>query len=407
MIKKALLVWGVICISAMISVLGSGWISAVQAAVLPQAHDFGPQYINATPAASTFTISNSGTSPLTVQSITLSGNDPGAFNIVPGTCVTLTPTIEPGGNCTVLASFVPAVAGTMSATLDIATDDLAAPLVSASLAGTGVQQYYALNVHLLGDGSGVVHSQPLPDLSCSSGICSQPYAFGTVVSLTAQPDLSSLFAGWNGCDNVSGTVCTVSMNRARDVSVSFNRDMSLANYLWMQAGPNAGTISSLAVSPAFAADRTIFAGTPGGVFRSTSAGASWISVNSGLASLSIRHVAISPGFADDGTVYAATASGLFVSQDGGSAWSPVGNGITSLDMTAVALSPGFVVDQTLYAGTPAGIFRSTDGGGSWSPVTAGIATPSIRAISLSPVYATDGTLVAATTAGVYLSTNRG
>lgn len=407
MIKRALLVWGVICIASMVSASGSGWMSAVHAAVLPQAHDFGPQYINATPATSTFTISNSGTSPLTVQSITLSGTDPGAFSVVSGTCATLTPTIEPGGNCTVLASFVPVVAGTMSATIDIATDDLATPQVSVSLSGTGVLQYYALNVHLLGDGSGVVHSQPLPDLSCSSGICSRPYAFGTVVSLTAQPDLSSLFAGWNGCDNVSGTVCTVSLNRARDVSVSFNRDMSLANYLWMKAGPNAGTISTLAISPVFAADRTIFAGTPGGVFRSTSAGASWTSVNNGLASLSIRHVAVSPGFAVDGTVYAATASGLFVSQDDGSVWSPVGNGITSLDVTAVALSPGFLADQTLYAGTPAGIFRSTDGGRSWSPVTAGVATPSIRAIALSPAYVDDGILVVATTAGVYLSSNRG
>jgi hypothetical protein len=37
------------------------------------------------------------------------------------------------------------------------------------------------------------------------------------VSLT----LLSIFSGWSGCDTVSGTTCTVTMNRARSVNASF------------------------------------------------------------------------------------------------------------------------------------------------------------------------------------------
>jgi hypothetical protein len=42
-------------------------------------------------------------------------------------------------------------------------------------------------------------------------------AGGTLVTLTAEPAAGSTFAGWSGCDAVSGTTCTVTMSEAKAV----------------------------------------------------------------------------------------------------------------------------------------------------------------------------------------------
>jgi len=43
----------------------------------------------------------------------------------------------------------------------------------------------------------------------------------TVVTLTAAPDLLILFGGWDNCDTVNGTSCTVTMSGARNVVAHF------------------------------------------------------------------------------------------------------------------------------------------------------------------------------------------
>jgi hypothetical protein len=44
-----------------------------------------------------------------------------------------------------------------------------------------------------------------------------------VVTLTATPASGSTFAGWSGCDAISGTTCSVGMSTARAVTASFSR----------------------------------------------------------------------------------------------------------------------------------------------------------------------------------------
>ena len=51
--------------------------------------------------------------------------------------------------------------------------------------------------------------------------CSLSYRYGTVVTLTAKPDLLSTFNGWSGCDSVSGTTCSVTIRTATTVTASF------------------------------------------------------------------------------------------------------------------------------------------------------------------------------------------
>src|SRR2546425_2661736 len=101
-------------------------------------------------------------------------------------------------------------------------------------------QRFTLTVNPAGTGSGTVSSSPL-GISCGTD-CSEPYASGTVVTLTAAPASGSTFDGWSGCDTASGATCTVTMGGVRMVGATFNvQRFTLTVNL---AGMGSGTVSS-------------------------------------------------------------------------------------------------------------------------------------------------------------------
>jgi hypothetical protein len=77
-----------------------------------------------------------------------------------------------------------------------------------------------LTVTKSGTGLGIVTASPgLLNWNLSTGTGS--YDYGTVVSLSAAPDVHSIFIGWSG-DECSGTAaCTVAMNSARSIGAGF------------------------------------------------------------------------------------------------------------------------------------------------------------------------------------------
>lgn len=101
-----------------------------------------------------------------------------------------------------------------------------------NLVGARTQAYYArfsgtpttletLTVSFAGDGEGRVTSEPL-GADCTNG-CEAGFVEGTTVTLTADADPGSMFAGWSGACTGTGT-CTVTMDRARSVTASFEAD---------------------------------------------------------------------------------------------------------------------------------------------------------------------------------------
>jgi hypothetical protein len=66
----------------------------------------------------------------------------------------------------------------------------------------------------------MVQSTP-PGISCGSD-CEEAYAAGAGVTLTAQPDAGSTFAGWGGACTGNQPVCTVTMNAAVSVIALFD-----------------------------------------------------------------------------------------------------------------------------------------------------------------------------------------
>jgi len=95
-----------------------------------------------------------------------------------------------------------------------------------SVTATFTLQTFNLSVSkarlLTGDGTVTSSSSPASpnQINCGS-TCAATYGYGTVVTLTVTPDLLSIFTGWNGCDTVSGTTCTVTMSAARSVTANF------------------------------------------------------------------------------------------------------------------------------------------------------------------------------------------
>jgi hypothetical protein len=79
----------------------------------------------------------------------------------------------------------------------------------------------ALTVARDGTGSGSVSSSPA-GIACGTA-CLQSFSSGTAVSLTATPDLGSVFVGWTG-GGCSGTgTCQVAVTAATTVTAKFDR----------------------------------------------------------------------------------------------------------------------------------------------------------------------------------------
>jgi len=174
----------------------------------------------------------------------------------------------------------------------------------------------------------------------------------------------------------------------------------------VNAGITNLTTVALAISPAYGQDQTIFLATLGGLFRSKNGGALWTRLTNGMSEPVINALAMSPAFTSDRSIFAATGSGVFASVDGGDSWAPANNGITDNDGRLIPagfleISPNFANDRTLFAGTPqyevgGGLFKTTNAGVSWQVVNNGIPQyfSGITALRISPAYAGDHTVFA-------------
>ncbi|OGP73095.1 MAG: hypothetical protein A2V86_11115 [Deltaproteobacteria bacterium RBG_16_49_23] len=123
-------------------------------------------------------------------------------------------------------------------------DGPATPLIINSTVFTveGKVAAFGLNVTLAGNGTGTVTSAPV-GINCP-GDCTESYAPGTVVTLTAAPTVGA-FTGWTGCTPVVGvpTQCTITMNLAANVTATFSAASIAVNPLTHNFGDvNLGSV---------------------------------------------------------------------------------------------------------------------------------------------------------------------
>jgi photosystem II stability/assembly factor-like uncharacterized protein len=152
--------------------------------------------------------------------------------------------------------------------------------------------------------------------------------------------------------------------------------VSAGNNFWTGIGPEGGQIYILAVAPSLPGGdpntpATLYAGTDGGVFKSTNGGENWSAANTGMVSAAVTSLIIDP--LTPTTLYARTKDNVFKSTNSGENWSAIGVAGHNVQVLAVAPPlPGVdpLTPTTLYAGTGGGgIFKSTDGGLNWSEIS--------------------------------------
>ena len=121
--------------------------------------------------------------------------------------------------------------------------------------------------------------------------------------------------------------------------------------------------TALALSPSYSSDCTLFAGVPGGIMRSENAGSIWYFSSLASPPPLISTLSVSPNFARDSTLLAGTMEdGLFRSEDRGVHWMACNFGLTDLSVLTLTMSPDFGVDDMVYLGTETGLFYSNNGG---------------------------------------------
>lgn len=145
-------------------------------------------------------------------------------------------------------------------------------------------------------------------------------------------------------------------------------------------------VSAIAVAPG--APSVLYAGTfafgrpgPGplgsGVFKSVDGGSSWSAVNTGLDGSAVFAVGVSP--ADSATVLTAVEGGVYRTSSGGATWTRV----LAASIGAVAFDP--IHAASVYAGG-ADMFRSSDAGLTWVATDDGLVSaesPAAGVISLA------------------------
>lgn len=147
---------------------------------------------------------------------------------------------------------------------------------------------------------------------------------------------------------------------------------------WTCIGLVGGNVMTLAIDPV--SPTTLYAGMADDhLFKSTDGGKTWSAADRGLSATSVRALVI--GLAMPSTLYAGTDGGVYKSTNGGGNW--VNAGLISTDVSALVIDP--VTPATLYAGSDrGGVYRSTDGAGSWSPVNTGQTQPQVIALAIDP-----------------------
>lgn len=172
-------------------------------------------------------------------------------------------------------------------------------------------------------------------------------------------------------------------------------------------------ITSLCFSPNSTIDGILFVGLyDTGIFKSSDKGKSWSKIDFGIQVQKQVRLAISPNFAKDQTLVAGTASGLFVSIDGGNTWNATG--VKELGPTpnviCLSVSPALNEDGIFLVGIKGkGLWITENGGKSFSPFGREIIENNHQAkfIKFSDNFKKDGTIYCASSYKLFRTMDRG
>ncbi len=197
--------------------------------------DFGDQVVNTASTPRPVNLANTGTAPLTISRIALSGADAGQFS-VSGACAT----VAAGASCDVMIGFAPTSTGAKAAFLDVASNAQNASTANrVALAGIGVlaqRPIAVLGATAVGFGNtifGGASPTQLVSFKNDGGLAM------TISGITTVGDFSQM----NNCGGILGSLATCSINVAFNPLGQGNRVGELRVFSNAQGSPHRVVLS--------------------------------------------------------------------------------------------------------------------------------------------------------------------
>jgi hypothetical protein len=259
----------------------SGTGVAPTASVSSSSLSFGNQPVTTASVVQTVTVTNTGSSPLTISSVAVTGTNAAAFAET-STCAA---PLAASASCTVSVTFTPTAAGPASATV-ILTDNAAGSPQSITLSGTGTVPVATLSATSLNFGTQLVNTTSGPQSVTLTNTGLAPLTVGTVSIAGTGFSLS----GAAGCAVLaSGAVCTIPVTFTPTSTTVFSATL---NFTDNAAGsPQIVTLSGTGVVPmaSLSTSSLAFGSQP---VATTSAAQTVTVTNTGGSPLTISSVAV-------------------------------------------------------------------------------------------------------------------
>ncbi|TMC03630.1 MAG: choice-of-anchor D domain-containing protein, partial [Chloroflexi bacterium] len=256
---------------------------------------FGAQAVGTTSASQSVTLTNSGTGPVTITSITVAGTNAADFGRTT-TCPLSPTTLAAGASRTIGATFAPAAAGARAASIQVADNATGSPHTVA-LSGTGTAPAVTLTPTNLVFGSQLVGTT---SASQSSTLRNSGTASLTIASITVVGANAGEFGQTNDCpvSLAANATCTITVtfspsatgSRAATVQISDNAVGS--PHALTLSGTGATPVPAVTLSPTSLAFGSQLVGT-------TSASQSSTLKNTGTGPMTITSIGLTGANAGD------------------------------------------------------------------------------------------------------------
>ncbi len=275
-----------------VSLTGSGTAPTAPGATLaPTSLDFDSQRVNTTSEAQTATLTNTGTSALTITSIGISGPNAGDFAQTTD-CPISPSTLAPTASCAITATFTPTAAGTRTASV-VVTDDASGSPQNVALGGTGTAPLATISPTGLDFGSQLVNTTGTAQTTTLTNTGTAPLTINSIALGGANPEE---YAQTNTCPLSPSTLavdasCTLSVTftpntvGSRTASVSVTDDAAGSPQSVALTGTGTAPSPAVTLSPAglsFGSQRV----------STTSEAQSTTLTNTGTAALTISGITI-------------------------------------------------------------------------------------------------------------------
>ena len=262
------------------SVALSGTSSAINVSTTSLA--FGPQLVNTTSAASRVTLTNDGTTALTITGVTLGGTNPGDFAMTNNCGATL----NPRSSCTINVRFGPTATGVRAAAITVNTSDPAGPQ-TISLSGTGIASAATVTPGTL------TFSSPLNVTTTAQTITlsntgTAPLGINSIRLGGINPNQFSITSNACGASLAAGSSCTINV-AFRPTGTAAAKSALLNVNLAAPATSQSVTLTGTVITPVFTVSPTSL--SFGTQTRRTSSAPQTVTVsNTGAAPLTINNV---------------------------------------------------------------------------------------------------------------------